>query len=75
MVPQKTVSFKCRPVHVHKYINYENTKGKFPLEHHVIWTYKLKKFIVAYYRAFSYDLASAMLVYRNNASKPKSRFV
>ena len=32
MVPQRTVSFKCRPIHprAHVCIIYEKTKGKFP---------------------------------------------
>ena len=55
LVPQRTVSFKCRLIHVHPrahvcIIN-EKTKGKFPGEHHVKTcenkTYKLilKRFI------------------------------
>ena len=40
MVPQRTVSFKCRLMHVHPrvyacIIN-ETTKGKFPGEYHVV---------------------------------------
>ena len=40
MVPQRTVSFKCRLMHVHPrayvcIIN-EKTKGKFPGEYHVV---------------------------------------
>ena len=40
MVPQRTVSFKCRLIHLYPracvcIIN-EKTKGKFPGEHHVV---------------------------------------
>ena len=38
ILPERTVSFKCRPLHprAYVYIIYEKTKGKFPGEHHVV---------------------------------------
>ena len=40
MVKQRTVSFKCRPMQVHPHAYectiYEQTKGKFPKEPHVV---------------------------------------
>ena len=56
LVPQRTVSFKCRLMHMHPHafvctIN-EKTKGKFPGEHRVVWIgktkiYKLKRSIIS----------------------------
>ena len=46
MVPHRTVSFKCYPMHLHSRgyvcIIYEKTKGKFPGEYHVVRIGKTK---------------------------------
>ena len=38
MVPQKTVSFKCRPMHLKPPM--KRQKNKFAGEHHIIWIEK-----------------------------------
>ena len=35
MLPQKTVSFKFRPIHVYMHVQLEKTEGEFSWEHHV----------------------------------------
>ena len=48
MVPQRTVSFKCHPMHVHPKLCLHNLwkdKDKFPGEHWKSKTYKLKRSI------------------------------